>query len=703
MPEKLPPKRPLVVSRHGRFRFQSGMVTSKLLDRGLPMDAAYELSRELKRRVTTGRKEITTDELEAELEALLASHGFAGATPSNAAQSRYALVEWLKREETPVVLFLGGATGTGKSTLAMELAFLLGIRMVVSTDMIRETMRTVLSAEVVPGLHDHSFRGMLQGGQVLSDPQERVLAGFRQQASQVAVGVRAVIRRALREHTHMIVEGTHLMPPFSRYLPTQAPPHAGVVLAVPSESKHRARFPQRAQRATKRDASTYLDAFQSVRWIHDDLLTSAEENEVLVMPTGKVHSVAMSTFDYFAAVLLNTVTSEPVARPQRPQVPTLFMIVDGLPDEASPSLNGMTPLQAAETPFLEMLAHAGGQGQMLTAPEEGAIAHTDEGIFSLLGTKPPKERLGRGIFEALGQDVPLSPGSVVLRGNLATRRPDGSLADRRAGRISSGQQDLLAGLRNVPLTGGVVGSVFPGLEHRVVVMLRGPGLSHHVGDTDPGGEASVQQILEARPTDDSPEAARTAAALRELLARVAHHLSEHPLNAQRVAQGLLPANCILTRGAAGTRGLPERQHDPSVSAMVAACPTALGVARLIGMHTASTTAMTGSLDTDLDAKFDLAADMLETHSLVVMHFKGTDVAAHECRPLAKRDYITRLDGALGRFLQTYGQVTHGLRVVVSADHATSSVTGNHMADPVPVLVSNWRGAGERAEFNEHSA
>ena len=394
------PKRPLIVSRHGKFRFQSGMVTSTLLERGLPMDAAYQLSREL-RQLLYGREEVTTDELEDELDLLLTTHGFAGTAPTNAAQHRYALVEWLKREETPVVLFIGGATGTGKSTLAMELAFLLGIRMVVSTDMIRETMRTVLSAEVVPGLHDHSFRGMLQGGQVLSDPRERVLAGFRQQASQVAVGVRAVIRRALREHTHMIVEGTHLMPPFDRYLPAEQPPHAGMVLAVPSESKHRARFPQRAKKATNRDPSTYLDAFQSVRWIHDDLLAVAEDAEALVLPTGKVKSVAMAAFDYFAQVLQETSPTVPEARKSRTQVPTLFLIVDGLPDEPSPALGGLTPLQAADTPFLEMLAHAGGQGQIQTAPEEGAVAHTDEGIFSLLGADPPKERLGRGIFSLL--------------------------------------------------------------------------------------------------------------------------------------------------------------------------------------------------------------------------------------------------------------------------------------------------------------
>ena len=149
--------------------------------------------------------------------------------------------------------------------------------------------------------------------------------------------------------------------------------------------------------------------------------------------------------------------------------------------------------------------------------------------------------------------------------------------------------------------------------------------------------------------------------------------------------------------------IPERVQTRFDSAMVAACPTALGVARLVGLHTAHSTGMTGSIDTDMDAKFDMAADLLGTHSLVVIHFKGTDVAAHERRPLAKRDYISRLDAALGRFLEAHGEVTHELRIVVSADPATSSATGNHMADPVPVLVANWRGRGEQAEFDEKSA
>lgn len=767
-------KRPIVVGRHGRHRFQTGMVTASLLERGMPAAAAFSLSRDLRNRLM-GREQITTDELDDELDAMLTELGYTdylepGGSPDaadgpwtpktapfaqhillrdlvavglepdkaallswdldrelasldtdepSAAQvdraleqllmragrsyfQRYRLIRWIRRADQPIVLFLGGATGTGKSTLAMEVAFRLGIRMVVSTDMIRETMRTVLSAEVVPGLHDHSFRGMLQGGQVLSNPQERVLAGFRQQAEQVAAGVRAVIRRALRERTHMIVEGTHLMPPFERYLPTDAVRHSGLILAVPSEAEHRDRFPRRAQRQVERDPTAYLEAFQSVRWIHDDLLQAAEDSEALVLPTGEVRTTAMRTLDFLTEVLPHGAGAKAPKVRTRSDIRTLFIILDGLSDEPQRALDGQTPLQAAHTPYLRMLAAAGGQGQVITAPKAGDIPHTDEGLWSLLGVDPPRRRLGRGLIEALGQGVPLSPGSVLFRGNLATRMDDGALIDRRAGRITSGQSDLLAGLRDVPLSGGLRGSIVPGLEHRVVVALRGPGLSDAVSNTDPG-QGVEQRFLEARPLDETPEAARTATALRELLEVARNHLTAHPHNAERFSRGLPPANCIITRGAARTDGLPEPQHDPENAALIAACSTARGVARLAGMQAITGPGMTGSLDTDIDAKFEAAAGMLESRNLVVIHLKGTDIAAHDRRPLAKRDFISRADAALGRFLLAYGQVTTKLRVVVSADHGTSSHTGDHIADPVPVLVATWDGPGEEADFDEESA
>ena len=203
--------------------------------------------------------------------------------------------------------------------------------------------------------------------------------------------------------------------------------------------------------------------------------------------------------------------------------------------------------------------------------------------------------------------------------------------------------------------------------------------------------------------DDTPEAARTVEALKALLNKAQEVLKNHPLNDERSARGLYRANCIITRGAARVDDLPPPRHSPNNAALVSACPTALGVARTVGMQEATSPEMTGNLDTNLEAKFEAAAELLMARDFVAIHFKGTDIAAHDRRPLEKRDFISAIDTALGRFLWKNPMVTDGLRVVVSADHGTSCLTGNHTADPVPLLVANWSDEGEPERFDEESA
>jgi 2,3-bisphosphoglycerate-independent phosphoglycerate mutase len=758
--------RPMVTGRHGRYRFQTGIVTADLLQRGIPMELALQLSRQLRREIES-RDEITTDELEARLERIVCETPLQArsTTPliisregtfpfsrgillrslltagleiepamemgsdilawlqslttseidedhieeevarrlrtdfSPAHARRFRLSGWLRRQKRPVIILIGGSTGSGKSTLAAELAYRLGIRSVTSTDMIRETMRAVLSPEVTPGLYDHSFTGMILGGRVLTNPRERVLAGFRQQAAQVTVGIRAVIRRTIQENNHIIIEGTHLIPPFSDYLPPGADALvAGLILAVPEEERHRARFPKRARKATLRSSDTYLEAFQSVRWIHDDLLSQAEESDSMVVANDRVGRTVSSVVGYLAEAL-------PLERASPRQVhieKTLFLILDGLADEPNPALDGHTPLSAATTPTLDCLAATGALGVVQTGSAPGLIPETDEGLQALLRRGLPSKPLKRGLLEALGMGIPLSPGAILLRGNLATRQPDGTLTDRRAGRIRAGVPELIRGLRSVQLSGGIRGHVFPAHEHRVVVMLAGSGLSDAVADTDPGSAAPIQHIHKARALDSTPEAHRTATALNELLAIARDHLESHPLNAEKIRHGEFPANCIITRGAASTEQLPEKDSAP-LGALISGCGTALGVARAVGLLPTTSPKMTGNLDTDLTLKFETANKLLKKHGLVVIHIKGTDIAAHDRLPLQKRDFISAIDRALGVFLESWSGSDPPLRVVVSADHGTSSLTGNHLSEPVPLLVGSWEPSEERARFDEQAA
>ena len=763
-------RRTYVVSRHGRHRFQSGIITAALMQRGLSMAVALELSTTARAEVGD-RDEVSAAEIEAIIERLLTERGLSAAEEPrdsdeprvrgpfgvlpfsrgvqlrklvrvgvdatlafaltndlaqwidsqsdpvieqraleaeaarrlreagfDSAAGRYELIGWVRHADRPVLLFIGGATGTGKSTIATELAAQVGIRMMTGTDLIRETMRTVLSPHVVPGLHDHSFTAMRDVGQVLTNPRERVLLGFHQQAAQVGVGIRAVVRRALTEGMHLIVEGTHLVPPFRQYLPPGAEAHvAGMVLSIPDERTHRARFPQRGTARPGRPPEPYLEAFQAVRWIHDELVQAADDEGEIVVHTNSADRSFTSVCNYLAEVLPVSRARPVDERADAP--PTLLLILDGLADEPNVALDGQTPLGAAHTPTLSTLTASGALGQVhvgdgITAPG------TDEGIGALIASPTQVLRpIGRGLLEALGAGIPMPPAGILFRGNMATVQDDGLLADRRAGRIRAGVADLVGELRDVPLSGGITGFIYPGHEHRVVVVLKGRGLSAAVSPTDPGTNSPVQTIRRCQATDGSAAAIRTAIALEELLARAHRHLAGHPHTRAREQAGKHPANCVITRGAADVGQLPSRPPDHAAVAMVSGCATAIGLARAYGYTPATSARMTGNLDTDLDLKFDTVGRLLADHNLVVLHIKGTDIAAHDQKPLEKRDFITDVDAALGRFLQ--GRI--GTRVAVTADHGTSSVTGSHMVGPVPLLLSTWSGFGEASRFDEEAA
>ena len=114
--------------------------------------------------------------------------------------------------DLPIILLVGGATGTGKSTVATEVAYRLGITRVTSTDFIRQTMRAFFSREFMPSIHYSSF----EAGRAIADAdaegERAVLDGFLEQTRNVLVGVQAAIERALEEGWSMVLEGVHLVP-----------------------------------------------------------------------------------------------------------------------------------------------------------------------------------------------------------------------------------------------------------------------------------------------------------------------------------------------------------------------------------------------------------------------------------------------------------------------------------------------------------
>ncbi|MDJ0523224.1 MAG: alkaline phosphatase family protein [Planctomycetota bacterium] len=370
----------------------------------------------------------------------------------------------------------------------------------------------------------------------------------------------------------------------------------------------------------------------------------------------------------------------------------VVVIVDGLGDLPIRALDGDTPLEAAPTPVMDQWVEDGQCG-LVDPLEPGVTVETHAGTGTLFGiAEDAVTRLARGPIEAAGAGVELQPGDVALRCNFATlEREDGTLhvRDRRAGRILEGQAELAEAFNGLGSSNGITTVLTPLSQHRAVLRLSGEGLSAAITDSDPGSGAGAQTLLWSRARQSGDVAAeRTAEAVNRALLHAHEVFAHHPVNRERVREGLPQATGLLTRGAGAVTDVESMVVSRGLrGAVVGADRTVLGLGALLGYTSIVRPSFTGLLETDLAGKVAAARDALDGHDIVWLHAKGSDIAAHDRRPRAKRDYIAQLDSALAPLAE------EDVVIAVTADHTTDSNTGRHTSDPVPALV--WTRGGRR--------
>ncbi|MGA7304444.1 MAG: hypothetical protein WBW88_06200 [Rhodothermales bacterium] len=362
----------------------------------------------------------------------------------------------------------------------------------------------------------------------------------------------------------------------------------------------------------------------------------------------------------------------------------LMIVLDGLGDRPTKTLNGLTPLEAANIPTLDRLA-AEGQTGFVSPLEPWVPVGTQTGMGMLMGlAKADARLLTRGPVEAAGCGIPLKAGDVALRCNLATISSNGSgfdLLDRRAGRITEGVDELLLPIDGLSLGNGISVRARPSTHHRAVVSLVGEDLSGAVTDTDPGAGLEDQGVLVSHPRDDSEAAARTAVAINALI-RLAHEaMAAHPVNKERQSRGEHPANGLITRGAGmvfSTRNLIA--HLGLKAAVITGEGTVIGLASLFGFDVIVRDSFDALPSTDIEGKLAAASEALATHDLAIVHVKATDVLAHDGDSVGKARFLERFDAALSKL------ALDELAVAVTGDHTTDSNSGRHTGDPVPALI-----------------
>ena len=193
----------LPLGGEGGLPYSKGLLARALMATGLSSVHAWELALRVEADLELRRE--TSVDLER-LEEL--AQDVLGESEGVDAVRRLRRYRELQGLDLPIVVLVGGGTGTGKSRVATEIAYRLGITRVTSTDFIRQTMRAFFSEEFMPSIHYSSF----EAGPAAPEADDPTLAGFLDQTRNVLVGVRAVIERALHEGWSMVLEGVHLVP-----------------------------------------------------------------------------------------------------------------------------------------------------------------------------------------------------------------------------------------------------------------------------------------------------------------------------------------------------------------------------------------------------------------------------------------------------------------------------------------------------------
>ncbi len=336
----------------------------------------------------------------------------------------------------------------------------------------------------------------------------------------------------------------------------------------------------------------------------------------------------------------------------------VMVVMDGI---GGLPVRGKTELETARTPNLDRFTPKAVCG-LIDPISYGITPGSGPSHLALFGYDPFRYEIGRGVMEALGIDIPLSKNDLAARGNFATMDGKGMIVDRRAGRIPTEKnREICAFLGNeIKEVEGVHVSIYPGKEHRFVLVFRGEGLRDDLTDADPQKDG-----LKAKGTEGlSQEARRTAEIVNLYLKRATEAL-----------RSFHPANTILLRGFSKIPHIPTMSEKFRLRpAAVATYPMYRGLARLVGMEILET-------GETLQEEMETLKKYYDRYDFFYVHFKKPDMTGEDGNFKMKVKAIEEIDRILPSIFKLKPDV-----LVITGDHSTPALLKSHSWHPNPILL-----------------
>ena len=362
---------------------------------------------------------------------------------------------------------------------------------------------------------------------------------------------------------------------------------------------------------------------------------------------------------------------------------SIIILGDGMADEPIEALGGKTPMQYADTPYMDKLAEIGVTGRMKTVAD-GFHPGSEVANMAVLGYDLPTVYEGRGVLEAASIGYDLKPGEMAMRCNLICVEGD-ILKNHSSGHITTEEADELIRFLNKQLGSDRV-HFHTGVSYRHLLVVKG---GNKRLDCTPPHDVPLHPFLPLMIKPEIPEAQETADLLNDLILKSQEILKDHPVNLRRIAAGKDPANSIWpwSPGYRPAMQTMQEMYGFKQGSVISAVDLIRGIGVYAGLKVIDVEGATGLYDTNYEGKARAALEALKTNDFVYLHVEASDEAGHEGDIDLKIRTIENLDKrGIGIIFEELQKWDEPVAIAVLPDHPTPCAIRTHTNTPVPFLI-----------------
>ena len=392
----------------------------------------------------------------------------------------------------------------------------------------------------------------------------------------------------------------------------------------------------------------------------------------------------------------------------------ILVIIDAINDKPCKVLNGLTPLEAAETPNLDYFASKSNGGTFYSINEK-TIPRSQDALISLLGYDLQKYQFAKGPLEAFGEGMDFKKGDLAFSTSFATVENE-NIIDKRVGRsLSSKEAEELTEylIRNLKL--GVQFDFKHLIGHKGILVFKG-NYSENITSVDPSykkiGKFGVhtlsekEKLNEARALDPSSNSKLSAKLVNEFVKQSHELLKNHPINIKRNKKYLLPANVVIPREAGiSLISLPKRANWGAI----VSSPMEKGILKLSGAQILEINYPEMKDSNVYENLFDGVKEIInfsikelkqKSYQKYIIHFKELAVASKDNKPLEKKKIIELIDKKFFGFLK---DIENDIEFVVTGNYSITSELRTYSADLIPFIHFGKNKINSISRFTENEA